>query len=218
MSRRNMQRGVVILAALAFLATGCASGSKYEKTGKGAAIGAGSGAVLGGIIGSTQGEMGKGAVIGGILGAAVGTAVGHHMDKQAEELRQIPNTEVSQPAPDKIVITMSDAILFGTNSTVLAQNSQTTLKQIATVMNKYPDTTIIVKGHTDSTGSEEYNQKLSENRANVVKNFLIGEGVAPARITAIGFGKSVPVADNGTEAGRSQNRRVEIEVKSPPQG
>ncbi|MEW5736526.1 MAG: OmpA family protein [Thermodesulfobacteriota bacterium] len=215
---KNVFRGVVILSVLAFLGAGCASGGKYENTGKGAAIGAGTGAVVGGIIGSTQGEVGKGAVIGGILGAAVGTAVGHSMDKQAEELKQIPNTQVEQTAPDKIVITMSDAILFATNSTVLVQSSQSTLKQIAGVMVKYPETQIIVKGHTDSTGSEEYNQKLSENRANVVKNFLIGEGVAPSRITAIGFGKSVPVADNSTEAGRAQNRRVEIEVKSPPQG
>ncbi|MBI5846011.1 MAG: OmpA family protein [Deltaproteobacteria bacterium] len=218
MSKR-MIRGIVALVVLAFLAVGCASGGKYEKTGKGAAVGAGTGAVLGAIIGSTQGEMGKGAVIGAAAGAAVGTAVGYNMDKQAKELAQIPNTQVEQTAPDRIVVTMKDSILFATNSSTLVPASQATLKQIAEVMVKYPDTSMIVKGHTDSVGSDDYNLKLSESRAGVVKNFLIGEGVVAGRITSIGYGESVPVADNNTEAGRASNRRVEIEVKpSPAQG
>lgn len=219
MTKRMMHRGIVVLVVLAFIATGCAADGKYEKTGKGAAVGAGTGAVLGAIIGSTQGEMGKGAVIGAAAGAAVGTAVGYNMDKQAKELAQIPNAQVEQTAPDRIVVTMKDSILFDTGSTVLKTASQTTLKQIAEVMVKYPETNMVVKGHTDSVGSEEFNQKLSEGRAGVVKNFLIGEGVAAGRITSIGYGESVPVADNNTEAGRASNRRVEIEVKpAAPQG
>lgn len=219
MSKITMRRGIVVLVVLAFIATGCAADGKYEKTGKGAAVGAGTGAILGAIIGSTQGEVGKGAAIGAAAGAAVGTAVGYNMDRQAKELAQIPNAQVEQTAPDRIVVTMKDSILFATNSSTLMPASQTTLRQIAEVMVKYPETNMIVKGHTDSVGSDDYNQKLSESRAGVVKNFLIGEGVASARITSIGFGKSVPIADNSTEAGRASNRRVEIEVKpAAPQG
>lgn len=183
MFKRIMRPGVVVLAVLAFLVAGCAADGKYSKTGKGAAIGAGTGAVLGAIIGSTQGEFGKGAVIGGAVGAAAGTAIGYKMDKQAKELAQIPNTQVEQTAPDRIVVTMKDSILFATDSSTLVPSSQTTLKQIAEVMVKYPETNMVVKGHTDSTGSDDHNQKLSDSRANVVKNFLIAEGVAASRIT-----------------------------------
>jgi outer membrane protein OmpA-like peptidoglycan-associated protein len=215
--KKCMFRGVLLFACLALLATGCAPGGQYDKTAKGAAIGAGTGAVLGAIIGSTQGEVGKGAAIGGAIGAAMGTAVGYNMDKQAQELAQIPNTEVVQPEPDRVVITMRDAILFSTNSSTLMPGSQGTLNQIADVMVKYPETLMIVNGHTDSQGSEQSNLTLSERRANAVKNYLIGRGIEPARITAIGHGESVPVADNATAEGRAQNRRVEIEVKPPAQ-
>jgi outer membrane protein OmpA-like peptidoglycan-associated protein len=164
------------------------------------------------VIGHQAGSRTKGAVIGGVAGAAIGSAVGYQLDKQAKELEQIPNMEVARQE-DSLLVTVSDAILFDTNSAALKAQAQSMLAQTADVMIRYPDSDILVKGHTDSTGSEKYNQELSERRAKSVQNFLIGKGVAPQRITAIGFGKTMPVASNYTPEGREKNRRVEMEIK-----
>jgi outer membrane protein OmpA-like peptidoglycan-associated protein len=114
---------------------------------------------------------------------------------------------------DSLLVTMSEAVLFDTNSAALKPQAQSVLGQTADVMIRYPDSDLLVKGHTDSTGSEKYNQELSERRAKSVQNFLIAKGVASQRITAIGFGKTMPIASNDTLEGRAQNRRVEIEIK-----
>ena len=202
---------IILIVSIGML--GCADMTPTQrKTAQGAAVGTAAGAALGALIGSTQGEMGTGALIGGVAGAAVGTAVGHKMGKQAEELAQIPNTQV-EVQEDKVVVTMDNSILFATNSSTVQPGSQGTLREIAQVMVKYPDTQIMVKGHTDSQGSEDYNQQLSDRRAGVVKNILISYGVPAHRITSIGFGESVPIASNDTPDGRAMNRRVEIEVR-----
>jgi outer membrane protein OmpA-like peptidoglycan-associated protein len=193
---------------------GCAQtqNTAKTKTAQGAAIGAATGVVAGAVIGHQSGHKGRGAVIGGLTGAAIGGAVGYKLDKQAKELQQIPNTEV-RVEEESLVVTMSDAILFDVNSAALKGGAQQTLNQMADVMNRYPDNTILVKGHTDNTGSERYNQDLSERRAVAVKNYLIVKGIAPGKITSLGFGMTMPVASNGTPAGRADNRRVEIEIK-----
>ncbi len=183
-----------------------------RSTAKGAAIGTLAGAALGAAIGSTQGEMGTGALIGGVAGAAVGSAVGHRMAQQAKELEQIPNTEV-ELQEDRVIVTMDNSILFAVNSSTVMPASQATLRQISDVMAKYQDTQILVKGHTDSSGAESYNQDLSVRRATVVKNYMIASGVPEYRVTAMGFGESMPIASNDTPDGRAMNRRVEIEVR-----
>ncbi|MBI9077220.1 MAG: OmpA family protein [Desulfatibacillum sp.] len=204
---------VTLILIVSFGLLGCADMTPgQKKTAQGAAVGTAAGAALGALIGSTQGEMGTGALIGGVAGAAVGTAVGHKMGKQAEELAQIPNTQV-ELKEDKVIVTMDNSILFAVNSSAVQPGSQGTLRDIAQVMVKYPDTQIMVKGHTDSQGSEQYNQQLSDRRAGVVKNILISYGVPSHRITSIGFGESMPIADNNTPDGRAMNRRVEIEVR-----
>ncbi|MFP4476152.1 MAG: OmpA family protein [Desulfatibacillaceae bacterium] len=206
-------RIVAIVLVLGLAALGCANQQGgHSKTTKGTAIGTAAGAALGAAIGSAQGEVGKGAAIGGLAGAAIGAGVGYKLDQQAKELSQIPNTQVERQ-PDRVVVTMDNSILFETNSSSLTGSAQQTLNKVAEVMVKYPETQIIIKGHTDSTGSEQYNQQLSERRAGMVKNYLVAEGVPSHRITAIGFGESVPVASNDTASGRAANRRVEIEVK-----
>lgn len=199
---------------LLLLFAGCATQQEVagKKTATGAAVGAAAGAVTGAVIGHQAGSRTKGAVIGGVAGAAIGTAIGYELDKQAKELEQIPNMEVARHE-DSLTVTMSDAVLFDTNSAALKPQAQSVLAQTADVMIRYPDSDLLVKGHTDSTGSEAYNQDLSERRAKSVQNFLISKGVAPQRITAIGFGKTMPVASNDTPEGRAQNRRVEIEIR-----
>jgi len=201
------------LMVLVLVFAGCATqDTAGKKTAAGAAIGAAAGAVTGAVIGHQTGSRTKGAVIGGVAGAAVGGAIGYQLDKQAKELEQIPNMEVARQE-DSLLVTMSEAVLFDINSAALKPQAQTVLGQTADVMVRYPDSDLLVKGHTDSTGSERYNQELSERRAKSVQNFLIAKGVAAQRITAIGFGMTMPVASNDTPDGREKNRRVEIEIK-----
>lgn len=203
----------LLLASISLILAGCATQEVAgRKTATGAAVGAAAGAVTGAVIGHQTGSRTKGAVIGGVAGAAIGTAIGYQLDKQAKELEQIPNVEVARQE-DSLLVTMSEAILFDVNSAALKPQSQSVLSQTADVMVRYPDSDILVKGHTDSTGSERYNQELSERRAKSVQNYLIAKGVSTQRITAIGFGKTMPVASNDTPEGREKNRRVEIEIK-----
>ena len=143
-------------------------------------------------------------------------ATGYALDQQAKELEQIPNTVVAKKE-DRLVVTMADAVLFDVNSAALRLQAKETLGQMADVMVRYPDSDILVKGHTDGTGSERYNLELSKGRAKAVNEYLIDEGVAGQRITAIGFGETFPVAPNDTAEGRQKNRRVEIEIKPRPQ-
>ena len=203
-----------ILAGFLLIFAGCATQREVagKRTAAGAGIGAATGALAGTVIGHQTGSRTKGAVIGGVAGAAIGTAIGYQLDKQAKELEQIPNMEVARKE-DSLLVTMSDAILFDINSAALKPQAQSMLTQTADVMMRYPDSDILIKGHTDSTGSEKYNQELSERRAKSVQNFLIVKGVAPQRTTAIGFGKTMPLASNATPEGREKNRRVEIEIK-----
>jgi outer membrane protein OmpA-like peptidoglycan-associated protein len=193
---------------------GCAQtqDAARTKTGQGAAIGAATGVLAGAVIGHQSGHKGAGAVIGGLTGAAVGGAIGYKLDQQAKELQQIPNTEVRM-GEDSLVVTMSNAILFDVNSAALKGGAQQTLDQMADVMVRYPDNALLVKGHTDNTGTEKHNQELSERRATAVKNYLITRGVSSPKITSLGFGMTMPVAPNSTPEGRAENRRVEIEIK-----
>lgn len=214
--KRTSGQWVVMLLIVSLI--GCAQTKEVAKTktAKGAAIGAASGAVVGGVIGHQSGHTAAGAVIGGVAGGVIGGAIGYKLDQQAKELEQIPNTEVKREE-DRLVVTMSDAVLFDVNSAVLKLEAKDTLGQMADVMIRYPDTDILVKGHTDSTGSEKYNQELSERRAKTVKNYLIDKGVSGPKITSIGFGETMPIAPNDTPEGRQKNRRVEIEIKPRPE-
>ncbi|HKR67192.1 MAG TPA: OmpA family protein [Thermoanaerobaculia bacterium] len=159
----------------------------------------------------------RGAAIGAAAGAAVGAAVGHRMDKQEQELRQIEGVEVSRPSEGEIDVRLTNDILFDYNSSALRPASRTTLDELATNFRQYPDNRIIVEGHTDSTGKEEYNQKLSEQRAANVADYLIDRGVAASSITVYGYGEMRPKSSNDTPEGRQLNRRVEIHIQAPQQ-
>jgi outer membrane protein OmpA-like peptidoglycan-associated protein len=186
-----------------------------SKTAKGGVIGGGAGAVVGGVVGGLIGGK-KGTAIGAITGAAVGGAtgavIGRKMDKEAEELqRDMKNARVERVG-EGIKITFDSGILFDTNKSDLRPASMTDIQNMANVLKKYPDTNVLVEGHTDNTGSDAINQPLSERRAQAVANYTVQQGVDQTRVTTNGYGSQQPVADNATAEGRQANRRVEIAI------
>ena len=212
-------RSAVVALAISAICVGtlpgCAStggeGDSHSRTKKGALLGALAGAAAGAAIGGKDHRAG-GVLIGAAAGALAGGLLGKYLDDQARELEAIPGAEV-QRRDDSLLVNFSDAILFDTGKSTLMPGAYDRMRSLAATLNKYPQSQIIVKGHTDSVGAESFNQQLSEERAGRVRTFLISEGVEPSRITAIGFGESLPLVSNNTAAGRVQNRRVEIEIR-----
>lgn len=204
----------VFAAACATTDGGTGSDDPNRKTKRGAAIGAVAGAVAGAVIGNQSGNNRTGAVIGAATGAAVGAAIGRRMDKQEQELRQIEGVEVTRPSEGEISVRLTNDILFDYNSAALRAASRTTLNELAQNFRQYPDNLIVVEGHTDSTGSDAYNQRLSEQRASSVADYLIDNGVPAASITVYGFGEMRPKDTNDSPEGRQRNRRVEIHIRA----
>ncbi len=202
-------RSSIWLLAISTLLIGT-SCSNLNKTQKGAAVGAGGGAVVGGVIGKISGNTALGAIIGAAVGGTAGAVIGKKMDKQADDIKNtVPSAKVERVG-EGITVEFSNSVLYAFNSAELNSGSNATLNDLITVLNKYPDTNIEVQGHTDSTGTMEYNQTLSEKRAASVASYLTAHGIASARITTKGFGKTAPKYDNGTAEGRAQNRRAEF--------
>jgi len=199
---------LVVLLVLSFLAvtTGCAD---WSRTKKGAVIGAGTAGTIGGIIAS---NTVAGILIGAAIGGAAGGFIGNYMDKQAAEIeRDIEGAKVERVG-EGVKITFSSGILFDVNKAVLKDQSKSELAELSTILNKYDDTHILLAGHTDSTGSDEYNVELSQRRAQSVTDYLVTQNVNPGRVTVYGYGKSQPIASNDTAEGRAQNRRVEVAI------
>lgn len=211
-----MVRKSLVLILIAVFAFACATtdDDPNRKTKRGAAIGAVVGGVAGAVIGNQSGSNRTGAVVGAAAGAAVGAAVGRRMDKQEQELRQIEGVEVTRPSEGEISVRLTNDILFDHNSSALRAASRTTLNELAGNFRQYPDNLIIVEGHTDSTGTDQYNQRLSEQRASNVADYLIDNGVRASAITVFGFGESRPKSSNDTAEGRQINRRVEIHIRA----
>lgn len=212
MKRTNLLTILVLSGSI--ILSGCAS---MSNTGKGAAIGAGGGAALGAGIGALVGK-GKGAAIGaavgGAVGAGTGALIGRKMDKQKKELEAIEGAKVETVTDvndlQAIKVTFDNGILFATNSSQLSNASREALTKFANSLKNSPDTDVTIYGHTDNTGTREVNERVSKQRADAVANFLVGNGIARARITTEGLAFDQPVADNSTAAGRAQNRRVEV--------
>lgn len=205
-----------ILVALLAAPMAFAQVDEHAKTKRGAVVGGVAGAIVGGVLGNNRGSGNakRGAVIGGAVGAATGAIVGAMMDRQEKELRQIEGVNVSRVGEDELKVTVKNEVLFDFNSSALRSASRSSLREMADVFDKYPDTTIRVEGHTDSIGSASYNERLSERRAASVARYLEGMGVRSSRIDAIGYGESQPRASNSTARGRQLNRRVEIHIKA----
>jgi outer membrane protein OmpA-like peptidoglycan-associated protein len=198
------------------------SGCGMSNTGKGSLIGSGAGAAIGAGLGYLIGKDGKGAAIGAAIGTAVGggtgAIIGNKMDKKAEELAALENAQVETVEDvnglKAIKVTFDSGILFDFNKATLKADAKRNLDKFAVEMADLPDTDITVLGHTDNVGTAEANQKVSDNRANAVSNYLQGKGIAKERIIAEGHSFNDPVADNSTAEGRAQNRRVEIYISA----
>jgi outer membrane protein OmpA-like peptidoglycan-associated protein len=186
-----------------------------SKTTKGGLIGAGAGAAAGAIIGGLIGG-GRGTAIGAIAGAAVGggtgAVIGRKMDKQAADLQKDMQNAKVERVGEGIKITFDSGILFDTNQSALRPASLTEIDKMAAVLQKYPDTNVLIEGHTDASGSDAINQPLSERRAQAVANETIAKGVAASRVSTHGYGSTQPVGDNATVEGKQANRRVEVAI------
>ncbi|MGE4545167.1 MAG: OmpA family protein [Pedobacter sp.] len=212
-----MKKFLTVVAVVSLMAAGCAQ--PMTQTQKGVAIGAGTGAAVGAGLGQLIGGDTEGTLIGAGIGAALGGTAGgffaNYMEKQEMAMRQqlsgVEGASIQRDA-EVLAVTFKSDVLFDVNSSTVKPGGYDELQRVAGVLNNYPQTTIQIAGHTDSSGSEQYNMQLSLQRANAVKNVLVGYGVAPARLMTVGYGESKPIASNATEAGRQINRRVAITI------
>jgi outer membrane protein OmpA-like peptidoglycan-associated protein len=194
---------VAVLATAMLTLNGCST-----NLGTGALGGAAAGAAIGGL---ASGSV-RGAIIGAAVGGAAGAAIGAVMDAQAEDLQdKLPNARVERLG-EGIAVTFDSGILFAVNSADLQPAGRQNLTDLAQSLRDYPGTDVLVVGHTDSTGTAEYNQGLSERRAASARTYLLGAGLEAGRVTAVGRGLTEPIATNDTADGRQQNRRVEIAI------
>ncbi|OLY91939.1 Outer membrane protein OmpA [Cnuella takakiae] len=211
---RTIQKFAWTLVLGSFLATGCKS---LNKTQKGAGIGAAGGAVVGGVIGRAAGNTAMGAILGAAVGGTAGAVIGRRMDKQAEEMKQVMGDAEVRREGEGIVVNFKEKVLFGFNEAALGASAKSNLDKLKNVLDKYPDTNIQIIGHTDDKGTDNYNQQLSERRAQAAVAYLRSQGIASGRLTATGKGESDPVAANTSEEGRGQNRRVEFVITANQQ-
>ncbi len=212
---------LIAVSIMALTAAACTTTDPYtgqqktSNTAKGAGIGAVVGAVAGALTNTSDGEQTlKNAAIGAAAGAAIGGGIGNYMDRQEAELRaQLEATGVRvNRVGDNIQLIMPSNITFGVDQSAIRPEFYSTLNSVGTVLAKYDQTQILVEGHTDATGSDQYNEALSVQRAESVGNYLVGQAVSVPRVRALGYGETRPIADNSTEQGRAQNRRVELQI------
>ncbi len=208
---KRMKFSLIMLLSAAFIFTGCAS---WNKTQKGAVVGTAAGGAMGAVIGRASGNTALGAIIGAAVGGGAGAIIGNQMDKQAEEItKTVPDAKVERVG-EGIVVEFSSKVLFAFDKSNLSDDAKISLDKLVKVLNSYPDTNIEVQGHTDSKGSESYNQTLSEKRAATVSGYLSGANISAGRLTIKGFGETIPKYDNATADGRTQNRRVEFLISA----
>jgi outer membrane protein OmpA-like peptidoglycan-associated protein len=199
----------LVLAATTVGVSACASMNNKER---GAVIGEGAGAAVGGVIGNNTGSTARGAIIGAVVGGAAGAVIGHQMDQQAKEIQQtVPGAKVERVG-EGILVTFDSGLLFDFNSDRIRPDAASNLNNLASSLNKFGESKIMIVGHTDNVGTDSYNMDLSNRRANSASAYLQSRGVPSTRITTTGRGEAEPVASNDTEAGRQQNRRVEIAI------
>lgn len=202
-------RGALLVAA-GLAVTGCSLSRKE----KGAAIGAAAGAAVGGVIGNNTGSTARGAIIGAVVGGTAGAVIGHQMDQQAKELKlSIPGAVVERVG-EGIQVTFASGLLYDFDSDAIRPEAATNLANLASSLEKYPETDLLIVGNTDALGSSEYNQDLSLRRANSASRYLTMQGIGLARLRTAGRGELEPLATNDTEAGRQLNRRIEVAIFS----
>lgn len=213
--KTSINRFFVILFTSALLFSCDATRNASNKQ-KGTVIGASGGAVIGGVIGNNVGDgnTALGAIIGGVVGGAAGSYIGNRMDKQAQEIEQeIPGAEVERVGEGiNVTFDETSGVYFDTEKYNINARSEESLNKLARIFQEYPDSNILIEGHTDSSGAEAYNLTLSKNRAQSVTNFLRNKGIDANRLETKWYGESQPKYDNTTVDGRSKNRRVELAI------
>jgi outer membrane protein OmpA-like peptidoglycan-associated protein len=206
---RILARSTATLLVVALVLPAC---SQWNRTQKGAVIGAAAGGAVGAVVGKKLGSTAKGAIVGAAVGGATGALIGRQMDKQAEELAaDIPGARVERVG-EGIAVTFDSGLLFDYDSDAIRGAAGSNLANLANSLKKYPKTDVLIVGHTDATGSDSYNMTLSERRASSARSFLASAGVANERIRIAGRGESEPIETNDTADGRTQNRRVEVAI------
>lgn len=212
MKMSNTQRLNGLAALLVIGSFGLSACASMNKKQEGAVIGAATGAAVGGVIGNQTGSTARGAIIGAVVGGAAGAIIGHQMDQQAKELSQsIPGATVARVG-EGIAVTFESGLLFAFDSDQILPAAGTNLTELAKSLQRYPDSQLLIVGHTDAKGDDAYNQRLSERRSASAAAYLAAQGVARARLAATGKGESEPIATNDTDAGQAQNRRVEVAI------
>ena len=200
--------GSTVLVAALLVSVACASASRKEK---GAVIGTVAGATVGGVIGS-PGSTARGAIIGPVVGGTSGGAIGHQMDQQAKELKlEVPGAIVERVG-EGIRVTFASGLLYDFDSDVIRPDAGRNLQALASSLKKYPNTQLLIVGHTDALGTTAYNQDLSVRRASSASRYLTMQGLGSSRMQTSGEGELEPLAVNGTEAGRRLNRRIEVAI------
>lgn len=205
---KRIRNIIVLLLGATMIFSGCKNMSKSQK---GVLIGAGAGGAVGAGIGKAAGNTALGAIIGATVGGVAGGIIGKKMDKQAEEISKIPGAEVKRVG-EGINVTFEEGVLFGYDRFDITSSAENKLEQLAEILNKYPDTYVLVEGHTDSKGTDSYNETLSEKRALAVSDELRDKNVKSKRIKTAWYGETQPKYSNETEASRAKNRRVEFAI------
>lgn len=208
----NTQRLRAVTALLVVGSVGVSACASLNKKQEGAVIGAAAGGAIGGVIGNQTGSTAKGAIIGAVVGGAAGAIIGHQMDQQAKELSQNIKGATVERVGEGINVTFASGLLFAFNSDEVQATAGENLRELAASLNRYPDSQLLIVGHTDNVGDDAYNQGLSERRANSAAAYLTAQGVARTRLATSGKGEAEPVSTNDSDAGRQQNRRVEVAI------
>ena len=212
-SRRLTLLGLIAIASTLIL-SGC---SNWSNTAKGAVIGTGGGAAAGAVIGKTLGNTAAGAIAGAAVGGTVGAIIGRNMDRKAEEINEELEGVTIQRVEEGIAVSFDSGILFSFDSSNLRPTAQENLEKLSEILNRDDETILMVVGHTDSTGDEMYNMRLSERRAQSAANYMISQGLAESRVQTEGRGETEPIATNSTVEGQQANRRVEVAIYASPE-
>ena len=210
MTTAAYRRGMAVLSLGAVALTGCQTLNTNKE--RGVVIGAATGAAAGGAIGRASGSTAKGAILGAVVGGTIGGVIGHQMDQQAKELEQNIPGAVVERVGEGIQVTFESGLLFDFDSDRVKATAAQNLNNLASSLGKYPNSNLLIVGHTDAKGTTEYNQALSERRARSTALYLVSRGVNAGRLQTVGRGEIEPVASNETETGMAQNRRVEVAI------
>ncbi len=200
---------VLALTAFALALTGCAMFNRRQEA---AVVGAGVGGVVGAVVGNQTGSTARGAIIGAVVGGAAGLIIGNQMDQQAKELKETIAGATIERVGEGIQVTFASGLLYEFDSDQVLTGAAVNLRSLASSLGKFPNTELLIVGHTDGMGPTIYNQSLSQRRATAASEYLVTQGVSAARLRTAGRGETEPVATNGTDAGRQLNRRIEIAI------